>query len=165
VQHLVHSLFLLLQEAERAELEHVSNHIAAERDSLEAAAAALQEQQQQQSAMAADLAARESAVEARAAALQSQQGALQAAQASALKQLESLEASLKNKLEAHQKQVGPWHACCRHDCRTAPLCLGSQCTLRPVTPSKNRVQCSPTHTCLPWEWLWAKANCLTASLP
>jgi hypothetical protein len=101
---------LLLQEAERVELEHVSNHIAAEQDSLEAAAAALLKQQQQHSAMAADLAARESAVEVRAATLQSQQGALQAAQASALKQLESLEASLKNKLEAHQKQVGSWHA-------------------------------------------------------
>lgn len=94
-----------MQESERAELERVSNHVAAERDSLEAAAAALQEQQQQQSTATADLSARESAVEARASALQSQQAALQAAQASALKQLDSLEASLRNKLEGHQKQV------------------------------------------------------------
>lgn len=143
-QHLVPFLSVLLQEAERAELERVSNHIAAERDSLEAAAAALQDQQQQQSATAADLAARESAVEARAAALQSQQSALQAAQASALKQLESLEASLKNKLEAHQKQVGTWHACCKH-CRAVCLCLGS---LRTPTVVSSSNGCNAVHTML-----------------
>lgn len=102
---IVRRLHLTPQEAERAELERLSNQVAAERDTLEAAATALQEQQQQQGAAAGDLSARESALEARAAALQRQQGALQAAQAAALKQLDSLEASLRSKLEGHQKQV------------------------------------------------------------
>jgi hypothetical protein len=94
-----------LQEAQRAELDQLSQSLTSERDSLEAAAAALQEQQQQQAAAAADLSAREAALETRAASLQSQAAAVQAAQAAALKQLDSFEASLKSKLEGQQKQV------------------------------------------------------------
>jgi hypothetical protein len=126
-----------LQEAERAELERVSNQVAAERDTLEAAATALQEQQQQQGAAAGDLSAREAALEARASALQRQRGALQAAQAAALKQLDSLEASLRSKLEGHQKQVRGadrvtcWMACQNPtlDPKWVALCRVAACDL------------------------------------
>jgi hypothetical protein len=52
-----------------------------------------------------ELSAREAALEAQAAALQQHKAALQAAQAAALKQLNSVEASLTAKLEGRQKQV------------------------------------------------------------
>lgn len=99
---------MLLQEAERAELQRVGQQITAEREAVDAAAASLQEQQQLQASVSAELSAREAALEARASALQEQRSALQASQAAALKQLDSLEASLKTKLEGHQKQVGVW---------------------------------------------------------
>lgn len=127
---------LLLQESERAELERVSTQMAAERESLEAAVSALHDQQQQQAAASAELSAREAALEAQAGALQGKQSTLQAAQAAALRQLDSLEASLKSKLEGHQKQVC---AACKEK-RVSWL-------LAPV--AYNRLCCACTRCCLP----------------
>jgi chromosome segregation ATPase len=100
------------QEAKRAELEALSQQLTGEQNALQEALGVLQDQEQQQASAAADLAKREAALEGRAAALGRDQAALMAAQAAALRQIDSLESSLRSKLDSHQQQVGGLVGCC-----------------------------------------------------
>lgn len=93
------------QEAERLELERLSHQLALDRETADSAFTAAANLRDQQQVAAADLAKREAALEAKASNLAGMQAQLVAAQAAAMQQLQKLEASMKKKLEGHEKQV------------------------------------------------------------
>jgi alpha/beta superfamily hydrolase len=93
------------QDAERAELERISQQLAEERQDAEAALTSANAMREQQAAAAADVARREAVVEAKQGQLAGLQAQLVAAQGAALQQLEVLEGAVRTRLEGHQKQV------------------------------------------------------------
>lgn len=117
------------QDAERAELERISQQLAEEREEAEAALASAAAMREQQAAAAAELARREAALEARQGQLAGLQAQLVAAQGAALQQLEVLEGAVRARLEGHQKQVraGASHETCMLD--AAGLCIPCMCVL------------------------------------